>query len=65
MESLKGLWKFLQDVWRECHPQKGRVTWPTAKAIRVSTIVVILSSVLLSAYIFMCDIVLRNLLLSH
>jgi preprotein translocase SecE subunit len=65
MESLKGLWKFLQDVWRECHPQKGRVTWPTVKAIRVSTMVVIMSSVLLAAYILVCDQILRTLLLSH
>ena len=63
MESLKGLWKFFQDVWRECHPQKGRVTWPTLKAIRVSTIVVIISSVILSVYILVCDQVLRSLLL--
>ena len=31
MEQVREFWKFLQDVWREIHPQKGRVTWPTAR----------------------------------
>jgi len=61
-ESLKELSKFLQDVWREIHPQKGRVTWPTTKAVRVSTIVVMLSSVILSVYISACDGILRMIL---
>jgi preprotein translocase SecE subunit len=61
-ESLKELWKFLQDVWREIHPHKGRVTWPTIKSVKVSTAVVILSSVLLSVYISVCDGVLRGIL---
>jgi preprotein translocase SecE subunit len=59
MESVRQLWKFLLDVWREIHPRKGRVTWPTAKAIRTSTLVVIVSSVLLSLYITLCDGVVR------
>ena len=61
-DSLQEFWKFLQDVWREIHPQKGRVTWPTMKAVRTSTLVVIASSVILSAYISLCDGALRLLL---
>jgi len=63
MEQVREFWKFCQDVWREIHPQKGRVTWPTMKQIRVSTIVVIISSIILSAYISFCDGVLRWVLL--
>lgn len=59
MESVRQLWKFLIDVWREIHPRKGRVTWPTAKAVRVSTLVVIVSSILLSLYITVCDALVR------
>jgi preprotein translocase SecE subunit len=61
-QFFSNLLHFLQDVWRECHPKKGRVTWPTARAVRTSTIVVIVSSILLSVYIALCDGLLRYLL---
>ena len=63
MEQVRTLWKFLQDVWREIHPKKGRVTWPTAKSIRVSTLVVVVSSIMMSIYITVCDAILRFILL--
>lgn len=53
--------KFLGDVWREVHPRTGRVTWPSFKSVKVSTMVVIFSSVLLGVYIFLCDLVVRKL----
>lgn len=53
--------KFLGDVWREVHPKTGRVTWPTFRSVRVSTIVVIFSSILLGVYIMFCDLILRKL----
>ena len=59
MESIRQLFKFLQDVWREVHPRHGKVTWPTARAVRTSTIVVCVASVLLSLYIALCDAVVR------
>ncbi|MBI4858777.1 MAG: preprotein translocase subunit SecE [Candidatus Riflebacteria bacterium] len=62
IEQLRTFWKFLQDVWREIHPKKGRVTWPTTKAVKVSTIVVIISSVILGLYITACDWILRQIL---
>jgi preprotein translocase SecE subunit len=63
VQSIREFWKFLQDVWREIHPKKGRVTWPTMKSIRVSTVVVVASSILLSVYITMCDALLRQILI--
>jgi preprotein translocase SecE subunit len=52
--------KFLGDVWREVHPRTGRVTWPSFKSVKVSTMVVIVSSILLGVYIALCDVVVRN-----
>lgn len=63
MEQVRSFYKFLQDVWREIHPKKGRVTWPTMKQIRLSTVVVIISSIMLSIYITFCDGILRYILL--
>ena len=63
MESVRRFWKFLGDVWREVHPTRGHVTWPTAKSVRVSTLVVIAGSLLLSIYITLCDGILRLILL--
>lgn len=58
-ENIK---RFLVEVWREVRPTKGRVTWPSAKSIRVSTVVVMVSSVALALYIFACDLVLRTMM---
>jgi preprotein translocase SecE subunit len=63
MESVRHFLNFLQDVWREVHPTRGRVTWPTAKAVRMSTAIVIAGSVLMSLYITICDGILRLILL--
>ena len=63
MERIREFWKFLQDVWREIHPRRGKVTWPTARAVHTSTLVVIACSVLLSLYISLCDGVLRAVLI--
>ena len=53
--------KFLGDVWREVHPRTGRVTWPSFKSVKVSTMVVIFSSIFLGVYIALCDLVCRYL----
>jgi preprotein translocase SecE subunit len=63
MEQVRSFYKFLQDVVREIHPKKGRVTWPTMKQIRLSTLVVVLSSIMMSIYITFCDAILRFVLL--
>ncbi len=57
---LKDLKQFLEEVWREVRPDKGRVAWPTMKAIRLSTILVMICSVLLALFIFLCDEVSRR-----
>jgi preprotein translocase SecE subunit len=52
--------KFLGDVWREVHPRTGRVTWPSFKSVKVSTLVVIVSSIFLGVYIALCDVVVQR-----
>lgn len=61
VKAFRNMWKFLQEVWREVHPRRGKVTWPPFKTIRVSTVVVMISSVILALYIAACDYVLRGL----
>ena len=63
MEKIRELWKFLQGVWREIHPQRGKVTWPSTRAVRTSTVVVIVCSCLLALYITVCDGAVRAALL--
>lgn len=65
VEQAQELVKFLKDVWWEIHPQKGRVTWPTLKSIKVSTIVVVASSVAMGIYISLCDWLLRAIFMHH
>lgn len=53
--------KFLKEVWREVRPGKGLVTWPSLDSVRQSTVVVILSTLMLSAFIGLCDVLLNEL----
>ena len=47
--------QFLREVWIEVRPNKGRVTWPTFASVRISTRVVIVSSIVLGLFIGLCD----------
>jgi preprotein translocase SecE subunit len=59
---FKNLLEFLDEVWREVRPDKGRVSWPTMKNIRMATVLVMITSLMLSIYIFLCDEILRQTL---
>ncbi len=59
-DMLADFQKFLNEVWREVRPGKGLVTWPSVETIRSSTLVVIVSTVLLSGFIALCDLLLNN-----
>jgi preprotein translocase SecE subunit len=57
---FRDLNKFLKEVWREVRPGKGLVTWPSLDGVRQSTILVIISTLLLSGFIAVCDILLAS-----
>lgn len=66
MESLR-LWlrntgKFLREVWIEVRPNRGRVAWPTMENIKLTTKAVIVSSILMGAFIGAVDIVFNQVL---
>ena len=48
---------FLQEVRAEL----GRVTWPTGREVRATTIVVILTSMLFGVYLFIIDLTFSTL----
>jgi preprotein translocase SecE subunit len=60
--KFKEFFQFLEDVWREVRPDKGRVAWPSMKKIRLSTVLVMFASVIMAVYIFLCDEILRQTL---
>ena len=53
--------QFLREVWIEVRPKNGRVTWPTFASVRVSTRVVILSSLGLGLFIGLCDMIFASI----
>ena len=61
MEKLRLFWKdfsrYLTEVWIEVRPNKGRVVWPTYDNIKLSTKVVIVSSIGLGLFIGALDVV--------
>ncbi len=61
MEKLKTFFndmsRYLGEVWIEVRPQKGRVAWPTLDTVKLSTKVVIASSLALGIFIGLLDII--------
>ena len=59
--KLASWWKatsqYLHEVWVEVRPNNGRVTWPTYDSVKVSTKVVIVSSVFLGLFIGLLDVI--------
>lgn len=47
--------QFLHEVWVEVRPKNGRVSWPTWESVKVSTKVVIASSLFLGLFIGLLD----------
>jgi len=52
---MQGVKSFLDEVWREVHPTKGRVVWPDREKIIRSTWVVVTMSVICSLFIWLAD----------
>ncbi|MFZ2960749.1 MAG: preprotein translocase subunit SecE [Candidatus Ozemobacteraceae bacterium] len=66
MEKLRLFYKdmsrYLTEVWIEVRPHKGRVVWPTYDGVKLSTKVVIVSSLGLGLFIGALDIVFGEVL---
>lgn len=54
--------RFLKEVWIEVRPKNGRVSWPTYENVKISTKVVVVSSIGLGLFIGLLDIVFGKLL---
>jgi len=52
MGSIKG---FLEEVWREVHPTRGRVVWPSFDKVVKSTWVVIVMSSIVGVFLWITD----------
>ncbi len=59
MEKLRLFWKdfsrYLQEVWIEVRPNKGRVVWPAYENVKLSTKAVVVSSIFLGLFIGVMD----------
>lgn len=59
MNKLRVFWKwltrFLLEVWIEVRPNKGRVAWPTLDSVKISTKVVVVSSLVVGFFIGLLD----------
>jgi len=57
-ESVTGWWGRSRRFLSEVRNEMGRVTWPTRKEVYATTIVVILFSVAMGVYLWLCDLLL-------
>ena len=66
MSKVKVFWKdmkkFLQEVWIEIRPHKGRVAWPSLDTVKLTTKVVIVSSMGVGLFIGFVDFVFGEVL---
>jgi len=61
-ESVTGWWGRSRRFLSEVRNEMGRVTWPGRKEVYATTFVVILFSVAMGVYLWLCDLVLTKLL---
>jgi preprotein translocase SecE subunit len=66
MSKIASWWKdtskFLNEVWIEVRPKNGRVSWPAFENVKLSTKVVVMSSVGLGVFIGILDVIFGKLL---
>ena len=55
-ESVTGWWGRSRRFLSEVRNEMGRVTWPSQKEVYATTIVVILFSVAMGIYLWLCDL---------
>jgi len=61
-ESVTGWWGRSRRFLSEVRNEMGRVTWPGRKEVYATTLVVILFSVAMGVYLWLCDLVLTKVL---
>lgn len=54
--------KFLKEVWIEVRPTNGRVSWPTFENVKISTKVVIMTSIGVGVFVGLLDVIFGRLL---
>jgi len=54
--------RFLKEVWIEVRPKNGRVSWPTYENVKISTKVVVVSSIGLGLFIGLLDVLFGKLM---
>ena len=59
-ESVTGWWGRSRRFLSEVRNEMGRVTWPSQKEVYATTIVVILFSVAMGVYLWLCDLILTK-----
>ncbi|NLM16124.1 MAG: preprotein translocase subunit SecE [Candidatus Riflebacteria bacterium] len=47
---------FVKEVWAEVNPKTGRVTWPTYDTVKAYTFMVIVGTMMASAFIGLVDL---------
>jgi len=61
-ESVTGWWGRSRRFLSEVRNEMGRVTWPSRKEVYATTVVVILFSVAMGVYLWLCDLLLSKLI---
>lgn len=61
-ERMRGYWDSSARYLREVRTEMKKVTWPQQKEVMGSTVVVIISTLIVSVFLFMADVIVQKLL---
>lgn len=62
LEKVKGTWSGIRTYVTEVKAESKKVTWPTKKEVRDTTIVVIIAVFIFGIYLYLVDLVLLTVL---
>jgi len=62
LEKVKGIWTSVKTFFVEVSAEIKKVTWPTFKEVRDTTIVVIIAVFIFGIFLYMVDLALGQLL---
>ncbi len=62
LEKIKGIWTSIKTFFVEVNAEVKKVTWPTFKEVRDTTIVVIVAVFIFGIFLYIVDLALGQLL---
>jgi preprotein translocase subunit SecE len=61
MDLIKGWYENIVKYFKSVGQERKRITWPTAQELKASTIIVIITLVIITSFMWICDVFLTKI----